>query len=138
MGTTTAAHTDFRATRPTRRCSEELPCCDHPASPLFPDIMPAETECPDCPACESAEPRTLLCEDAGREKVLVKAASPICCTLCPAEAFGCQAVAFGFNPGEGELRASVFFSRGAAGEVQAGDGGARCLSPARALSMLTG
>ena len=45
-------------------------------------------------------------------------------------------VAFGFKPGKGELRASFFFSRGAAGEVRAGDGGVRCLLPARALSML--
>ena len=45
-------------------------------------------------------------------------------------------MAFGFKPGERELRAFVFFSRDAAGEVQAGDGGVRCLLPARALSML--
>ena len=69
-----------------RTRSHARPTIVQPCS-LFPEIMPAEAECPECTACGSAGPRTLSCEDAGRVKVLIKlAASSTCCPLCSAEA----------------------------------------------------
>ena len=55
----------------------------------------------------------MMCVDAGREKVHVKAASPICCALCSTEAGGRKAGAFGFMPFVGESSRAVFRARSA-------------------------